>query len=627
MGRLGRPTRRQSLDYGLSALSPGHRWSGTLNPFNGFIGVALRTALNSARPQHHRSLSFVVGGLTARLSLEVTGNISEACSVATCSRSRSTTSLHAQGHLQLVALECFLSFCLAFWMLVRPAFGSPGSLLRFALFLVILCDYYFIFCVLAGSIILGWLCLRRGSRPWTERSFRLGLGTFVVTSVAPCGPLLAGLLRLQARDPLIGAHDPNAFSLDLRPLIQAETGASRTGLAGTGSGYPATLRKQRVMGAGLPLVLHGSRPGLPGRRDVRGSRLVVPARFFALMALGQSWLLGQPLGHVSGPFGLLVWLVPPLKLAGAPVRMSVMTSLCVALISGLGFSILWRGSAWARGLGTLLVAVAVFGSWPRPQQLTPATFPPYVAEMRSLSKDYGLFDVDDAFGASRALYYQTVHEIPMAHGYISRVPASVAEGDAALDALAALGGRTLCERYGTTIVFSSGQAGRNPFGRGSSRRSTVGCGFTMGRLWNCAENPAAHPLGPSAAVAGFGGVGVKTREGVRHRFHQLSRSAPDNALSSCPVRVKSTSSAGPFARGAEPSVTPPATGTLRRHRLRGVSEATWSADVAEHRPEVEDDRVRIPSLGARHRRLSPHDYSDDQNGRTFCDCHVELGLR
>jgi len=180
-----------------------------------------------------------------------------------------------------------------------------------------------------------------------------------------------------------------------------------------------------------------------------------------------------------------------------------MTSLCVALIAGYGFSILWRGSGWARGLAILLLGGAVFESWPMAQQRTPNIVPTYVAEMRTLSKDYGLFDVDDAFGPSNALYYQTVHEIPMVHGYISRVPTSVAEDDAELDNLAGRGQwQLLCERYGIRyLVFRAEPALGVALASSRIFRGVDGDlhFYDLGQLWSCASSgngPIPDPVAP-----------------------------------------------------------------------------------------------------------------------------------
>src|SRR5262249_33237826 len=150
--------------------------------------------------------------------------------------------------------------------------------------------------------------------------------------------------------------------------------------------------------------------------------------------------------------------------AGAPVRMAVMTSLCVALIAGAGFAVLWQSSRRTpRVLALLLVLVAVGGAWPFSPPPPPAAPPPYLAAGQSLSKDYGLFDVEEAFGATRALYDQTQHHIPLRHGYISRVPRSVAQRDMELDALAARGEwQPLCERYGFRYLVFRSQTAADP---------------------------------------------------------------------------------------------------------------------------------------------------------------------
>ena len=469
----------------------------TLNPFNGFIGIPLSAVFTQVQTYNAIVIfSFVVGGLTAfLLSLELTGSYGGSLLCGYLFTFSEYHFAHAHGHLQLTALEWIPLFLLLFWrLLLRPS-PARGVLAAIALFLVILCDYYyFVFCVLSGALLIGWHLLSQWrNHPWKDRSFVLSLATFLAIAVALSGPLLFALLRLSARDHLNGAHDPNDYSLDLlAPLIPGGTWRFAEWTRWYWQRLPGNTAESSVswgLGAIILMIVAWSSRGPRQRWMGIWSFVLV---FFTLMALGpRIRMLGRPVDHLHGPFALLVGVLPPLKLAGAPVRMSVIISLCVALLAGAGFTVLWRGSGQARAMAVLLVAIAIFGSWPIPQALTPGGFPPYVARLRMLPRGYGLFDVREPFGVSRALYYQTGHEIPIAHGYISRVPESVAAADRELDVLAERRQwQYLCERRGFRYLVFSAEAPVDPGLAASAIFEGVDDNFRfydLGHLWKCRE--------------------------------------------------------------------------------------------------------------------------------------------
>ena len=67
-------------------------------------------------------------------------------------------------------------------------------------------------------------------------------------------------------------------------------------------------------------------------------------------------------------------------------------------------------------------------------------------------------DVDDVVVGPPALYFQTVHGVPIFEGYVARIPASVLQRDAALRALRRRGDfRSLCEEHGFAyFLFGAG---------------------------------------------------------------------------------------------------------------------------------------------------------------------------
>jgi hypothetical protein len=128
---------------------------------------------------------------------------------------------HAQGHLQLVSLEWIPLFVLLWYRLLERPSASRGIAAAITLSLVLLCDYYyFLYCVLAGAIMLMWPIV---AGKQTLRRFifdHLGaLAAFMLTALLTCAPLISALLILNSRDPLIGAHTSSQYSLDLAALV------------------------------------------------------------------------------------------------------------------------------------------------------------------------------------------------------------------------------------------------------------------------------------------------------------------------------------------------------------------------------------------------------------------------
>src|SRR5437016_623667 len=149
------PWRTEFLYYPPGTSLLGH----TLNPFNGFAGIFLQRFLTLV--QAHNAIvvfSFVATGLTSfLLCLEVTGSYWGGVAGGSVFTFSSYHFMHAEGHMQLLSLE-WLPLFLVFW---RRFIERPSHRLAIgasvALFLVILCDYYyFLYSVMAGFFLLAW---------------------------------------------------------------------------------------------------------------------------------------------------------------------------------------------------------------------------------------------------------------------------------------------------------------------------------------------------------------------------------------------------------------------------------------------------------------------------------------
>jgi hypothetical protein len=194
----------------------------------------------------------------------------------------------------------------------------------------------------------------------------------------------------------------------------------------------------------MALAIYGWRQR--SRATIRyGAFWLVIVAFFGVMALGPNLKIGghelkigngiSMMGHdrvnpLVLPYAVL-WLVfPPWRLAGVPLRMMVMVQLATAVLAAAGWQALITSPHRLRRMiaAVLLVAIAI-EYLPYPQAVTPAEVPSYVTALKTLP---GGAVIDLASHGPQALYYQSVHEKPIAFGYISRTPTSVDQADMAL---------------------------------------------------------------------------------------------------------------------------------------------------------------------------------------------------
>ncbi|MCL4531664.1 MAG: hypothetical protein M1582_00475, partial [Actinobacteria bacterium] len=114
-------------------------------------------------------------------------------------------------------------------------------------------------------------------------------------------------------------------------------------------------------------------------------------------------------------------------ISGVPLRMMVMVTLAASVLVALGFKLLLSGSGARRIVPVLLVALMVVEFIPKPLPASALTVPPYVRVLAGLKDDKGVLDT--VANKTMVLYYQTVHQKPIALGYVSRLPKSVADID------------------------------------------------------------------------------------------------------------------------------------------------------------------------------------------------------
>lgn len=448
-------TRYLHYPYGISLL--GH----TLNTTNGLMSIPLVRILSPI--QAHNTLivfSFVGSGFMAFcLAYYLTRAYWPSIIAGFVYSFSNYHFAHAQGHMQLVALQWIPLFVLLWYVLLtRPSLWvSLGAVL--ALLLVILNDYYyFMYTALAAAFMAVWVALwQRDALFFVRQRYRLPMLVFLLGSLFTSGVLVAAVLRQQSTDPLLAIYVPERFSLDLlAPFIPGGHWRFAELTKSYWSELPGNIHESSVyLGLSVVFVViyviirwrKADLPSLPYWYFV----LV----FFFIMGLGPVLQVnGQPVSDFMLPYDLVFQrLFPPLRVARVPVRMIVIVILSASVISAVGFKLLFQQSKRTRVLAWLLIGILVVEYLPAPIPASQVPVPPYIALLRDLPGKEGVLDA--ANRTTIAMYYQTLYEKPMAFGYVSRMPASTEAKDQALHAVIDAGRYDeLCQRYGIRYVLA-----------------------------------------------------------------------------------------------------------------------------------------------------------------------------
>jgi len=99
-----------------------------------------------------------------------------------------------------------------------------------------------------------------------------------------------------------------------------------------------------------------------------------------------------------------------------------MAILAASVLAAIGFAELLRRERPSAFFAAILLVVLVFEYLPGPLPARENPLPDFVRELQKLP-DGAIYDVRSS--KFHALYYQTVHQRPMAFGYIARVARSV----------------------------------------------------------------------------------------------------------------------------------------------------------------------------------------------------------
>jgi len=415
--------------YGITLLGQ------TLNPFNGFIGILLSPLLNQVAAHNVIvTFSFVVGGLTAfLLAYYLTHSYWPSLVAGYIFTFSPYHFAQAQGHLQLVSLEWIPLFLLLWLILLDKPSIRLAVTASVVLFLVMLCDYYYFFyCVLAGVIICAWYFWQRREELmllWPR--LLKALSIFCLVTVSTSGVLAGALLLSNSRDHLTGAHSTNEFSLDLfAPFIYGGHWRFASLTSAYWSHLPGNIHESCVY-LGFAVIVLMTVAWLKARSmgERRLGLMYVLLVFFIVMALGpRLHILRHQISFIPLPYVALVRILPFLRLSGMPVRMMVMVSLSAAVISAFGLRYLMSGSSRTRLAAGILVGALFVEYLPAPIPLSDFPIPEYVRVLKGLPGSEGVLDTVSL--PTLSLLYQTVHEKPLAFGYVSRLPESVAAQDA-----------------------------------------------------------------------------------------------------------------------------------------------------------------------------------------------------
>lgn len=409
----------------------------TLNPFNGLLAVPLLRFMSLA--QAHNTIvlfSFVMSGVTAYwLACYLTRSFWGSLLAGYVFTFSSYHFAHYYGHLNLISMEWIPLFVLCWYLLItRPSLWM-GIASALTLWLVLLCDYYYFFyCFLIGILVVLWrMVAQRDFRFLLGREYRSPLAIFLLLSPILTGPIILPLMYLLRTDPLLDAHNPVSFSLDLLALfVPGETWRFGQLTEGYWSNLPLALSEASVYLGYAVIILLGYL--WIKRRETQYTISVwfLLAAFFFLLALGPALRINGRIVYESlMPYTLLEKLLPFLKLSGVPVRMVMMVTLSASVLCAMAISLLMK-SPRGRVFAFLLVGLLVVEYLPGSLPATPTGFPNYVTALADLPDDGGALDLA-APTKYLQLYYQTAHHKPMAFGYVARTPSSVAEMEKGLN--------------------------------------------------------------------------------------------------------------------------------------------------------------------------------------------------
>lgn len=448
---------RNSQPYFTDAVSYPHGTTlvpQTMNIFNGLMAIPLMNVFGFSLVEAVNFavvFSFVMAGVTMFWFIQkLYGKYWVSIVAGALYTFSSYHFAHGLGHLQLVSMEWIPLFLLAFWTMLeklryRDAFFASG-----ALFLVLLCDYYYLmWCVFLGAMWVLWKLYKKELK--LKKHTLKVLGLFGGLCLVLIGPLMYKLWSLSRGDKLLGSHNAEMFSLD--PLTVFIPGGSWYWSSLTSwhwKNLPYAAEVSVYFGIGLLILVAISL--LAWKKLKPPSWMAfwwIVLCVFGILAMGpHPTSFGRTINSIPLPYAALVHIMPSLKISGMPVRW-ILISLIAAIV--IGSFVLTKININRRS-GIILASIFVFVSF---VDLYPFRLPltlakqydfAYVNFLKTQSKG-GVID-DAAPSATIQLYNQTDHEFPMAFGYTTRMTRDVDEKNFHIfAALAQKRYHELCQNY------------------------------------------------------------------------------------------------------------------------------------------------------------------------------------
>jgi len=413
----------------------------TLNPFNGLIAVPLLRVMSLVQAHNLIVLfSFVMSGVTAYwLAYYLTRSFWGSIVAGYIFTFSSYHFAHYYGHLNLISMEWIPLFILCWYILIT----RPSVLIALAsaltLWLVLLCDYYYFFySVLAGGLMLLWyMVVQKNVRLFLSREYLTPLSVFIGSTLLLAGPIIFPLIYLLRVDPLLDAHNPQGFVLDLLSLfIPGESWRFSQLTEGFWSKLPLGISEASVyLGYSVIVLLvfiwiKRSKMGPSNRSQINLWFFLIG--FFFLMALGPALQINGKVVYDSlMPYTLMEKILPFLKLSGVPIRMVVMVTLSASVLSAMAVKILIKNLPKQTVFLSFVIILLFVEFIPVSLPMTPTDMPNYVTALAELPNDGGVLDLAAPTKYAQ-LYYQTQHRKPMIFGYVARTPSSVAEKEKGL---------------------------------------------------------------------------------------------------------------------------------------------------------------------------------------------------
>lgn len=335
------------------------------------------------------------------------------------------------GQTNLLASEWLPAYALCL-LCATEAIGRRRTLLvvaaALALFCLVLSDWqYVIFAILfTGLWVIDATISRRDGRAGAVTAAIGCLWLFLALPILlPTVTTLRVGITAFVKEEYLVQHSADLLSLIVPGSRQRWWQALTARAAGLG---PVAAYAQGEYLGFVPLLLAASGVVLAWRR----------ARFWLLVALGGCLLALGPLLQIAGrqQFGADGWAIPlpyrllaalpGLSIARVPTRYTLVATLALAVLTGLGLVALGQRLAGRiGGAGRVLLTVALGAVILGEQMVVPypseAVQSPAFARQLATEPGAGtVLVVPFSFEEPRALYWQTIHRRPMIAGYLSR---------------------------------------------------------------------------------------------------------------------------------------------------------------------------------------------------------------